>query len=85
MNKTLGRIAFEAYAKSKQGVTYDNKPIPEWGNLGSDVQIAWEAAAWAAANDLAFFVRMYLAVDPVSTSHKSLDRLQDYMREHGLD
>jgi hypothetical protein len=46
--KTLGQIAFEAYAKAKQGVTYDAKPIPEWDALGDDVRAAWDAAAYTA-------------------------------------
>lgn len=41
---TLGNIAFNAYKESKQGTTYDAKPIPMWDALGDDVRKAWEAA-----------------------------------------
>jgi hypothetical protein len=47
-----GRIAFEAYKKSKEGTTYDNKPIPEWGALGDEVRAAWIAAANAVIEAL---------------------------------
>lgn len=43
----LARIAFEAYAKSKSGVTYDERPIPPWNELGQAVQNAWAASARA--------------------------------------
>ena len=44
---TYGQIAFEAYKKSKQGTTYDAKPIPEWQDLGNEVRDAWDEAAKA--------------------------------------
>lgn len=48
-NKSPGQIAFEAYNKSKGGLTYDGKPIPPWDTLtdatGQGVQAAWESAA----------------------------------------
>lgn len=47
MYQLLGRTAFDAYKQSKQGTTYDNKPIPEWKDLGDDVRTAWCEAAKA--------------------------------------
>lgn len=44
---TAGIIAFEAYRKAVQGVTYDGKPIPQWHELKRPIQLAWEAAAYA--------------------------------------
>lgn len=46
-DKALGKIAFDAYSASKGGVTYDNKPIPPWENVGPDVQKGWIVAALA--------------------------------------
>ncbi len=50
-NKPYGQIAFEAYTATKKGKTYDNKPIPEWEELSSDVRAAWAAAAEAAVRE----------------------------------
>jgi hypothetical protein len=50
--RDLGQVAFEAYAKNKGGKTYDNKPIPEWDNVGPDVKRAWQAAAQAVEKEL---------------------------------
>lgn len=50
--KTLGQIAFEAYKESKDNVTYDSKPIPMWEELGTDVQAAWEKAAYAVRKEI---------------------------------
>lgn len=44
---TAGIIAFEAYKKAVEGVTYDGKPIPQWHELKRPIQLAWEAAAYA--------------------------------------
>lgn len=49
----LGKIAFDAYAASKGGVTYDNKPIPPWENVGPDVRRGWIMAALAVKAALA--------------------------------
>lgn len=46
-NLEYGKIAFEAYKQSKQGTTYDAKPIPNWEDLGEAVQAAWIAGAVA--------------------------------------
>lgn len=51
---TAGSVAFEAYRKTVQGVTYDGKPIPQWHELKRTIQLAWEAAAYAVrAHDMA--------------------------------
>ena len=54
----LGKLNFDAYAKSKGGLTYDKKPIPRWEEVGSEVQTGWiegalavKAALGAAASD----------------------------------
>jgi len=60
-NKPYGRIAFESYTVTKKGKTYDNKPIPEWEQLSSDVRAAWQGAA----EDV---IREYLSA---STKHDS--------------
>ena len=44
-----GRIAFNAYVKSKNGRTHDDKPIPIWDDLPLDVQTAWSDAAEAVS------------------------------------
>lgn len=46
-NKSLGQIAFEAYCGSVGNKTYDNKPIPKWGDLPEQIKQAWEDAAKA--------------------------------------
>lgn len=48
---TLGQVAFGAYRKHAEGRTHDGKPIPEWSNLGDEVQAHWEAAASAVVDD----------------------------------
>jgi len=51
-NKTLGQIAFEAYALAKGGIGYDGAIIPTWDNLSPGVQPAWEAAAKAVEEEV---------------------------------
>mgnify|MGYP001558156539 CR=1 FL=1 len=50
-NKTLGQIAFEAYAIAKGGIGYDGAIITAWGKLSPGVQPAWEAAAKAVEQE----------------------------------
>jgi len=45
MGYTNGQIAWEAYAKSVGGTTFDGKPLPTWNELGDRQQAGWEAAA----------------------------------------
>lgn len=43
--KSFGQIAYEGYAARTGGKTYDGRDMPEWHDLGRDIQEAWEAAA----------------------------------------
>ena len=43
--KSFGQFAFEAYCKSVNFITYDNKPIPKWESLSAQIKQAWEEAA----------------------------------------
>lgn len=43
--KSIGQLAFEAYAEQMGGVTYDNKPIPSWDQVSINVRNGWEKAA----------------------------------------
>lgn len=45
--EAFGHIAFDAYNRSKGGLTYDGKKIPPWEDLPTDVRKAWEASAEA--------------------------------------
>lgn len=40
-----GRIAYEAYAVSTGGKTYDGREMPSWGELPELIRNAWMAAA----------------------------------------
>lgn len=51
-DETLGRLNFEAYVASKQGTTYDNKPIPAWADVGPAVQAGWIAGALAVKREV---------------------------------
>ena len=65
--KTLGRVAFEAYCEAVGGTTYDGKPIPGWDELSGDratVQGGWEAAAEAIRQHM----RMIHAIDVTADS-----------------
>lgn len=46
--EALGRIAFTAYREYTCGLTHDDKPMPEWDDLGPRIQGAWQVAARAA-------------------------------------
>jgi len=50
--KARGRTAFEAYCAAQDGKTYDNKDIPGWDVLPSNIQEAWAAAAQAVLEAL---------------------------------
>lgn len=49
----LAQYAYAAYGASTQFRTHDNRPMPEWEDLGDRVQQAWTAAASAVAEVLA--------------------------------
>ena len=48
----IGRVAFEAYAKSVGGKTWDGKDIPAWETVGKVVQDGWRSAAVAVSQYL---------------------------------
>ena len=45
-----GKMAFSNYVSAKNGVAYDNKPIPQWDDLPEDVRVAWMVAALSVIN-----------------------------------
>ena len=45
MESEYGQIAWETYAKVVGGLTFDNKPLPTWKELGERQQKGWNAAA----------------------------------------
>ncbi len=46
MNKTNGQIAYEAYCEHTGWRSLvSGAQLPDWGNLKSEIQSAWEAAA----------------------------------------
>jgi hypothetical protein len=46
----LATLNFNAYREMAGGMTYDNKPIPEWINLSDSVRSFWMNGAWAVYN-----------------------------------
>lgn len=48
-----GKRAYEGYADSTGGKTYDDRDMPAWRDLGERVQTAWIAAAAAVVSFLA--------------------------------
>jgi len=45
--KTDGQVTFEGYNAVMGGLTWDNKPIPGWDEVGDRVRNGWEGAAKA--------------------------------------
>lgn len=41
------KVAYEAYARSTGGKTFDGRDMPVWSGLGDKIQTAWVAAAGA--------------------------------------
>lgn len=41
------RLAYEGYAASTSGKTFDGRDMPAWASLGDRIQKAWVAAAEA--------------------------------------
>ena len=54
-NKELTMLMYGAYAKQAGGMTYDNRPLPTWEELGDERQACWYAAADAAEEYLSDF------------------------------
>lgn len=52
MNKSLAQTAYEAYAKSTGGKTFDGDNMLYWSDLPEPIQDAWKAAAVAAAVEM---------------------------------
>lgn len=50
MNKSLGQVAWEAYAESVGQTTFDDKPFPTWDQLGEQQRAGWETATLATLN-----------------------------------
>lgn len=46
------RCAYEAYARSTGGKTFDGRDMPPWSGLGDRIQAAWVAAAEAVVFSL---------------------------------
>lgn len=46
----LAEIAYNAYAGSTGGKTWDGRDMPDWGDLGEKVQTAWATATNAACD-----------------------------------
>lgn len=44
---SLGETAWNAYRDAVGGTTYDDRPLPEWSDLGDRQRAGWEAAASA--------------------------------------
>lgn len=44
-NKTLGQVAYEAYAAKADWKAYDGTKLQEWAELGTPRHESWEAAA----------------------------------------
>lgn len=44
---TYGQIAYEAYADSTGGKTFDGRDMPKWEQLPERIQLAWSAATRA--------------------------------------
>jgi hypothetical protein len=45
----LAKVAYAAYGESTNYRTHDDRPMPDWAELGDSVQQAWIAAAAAVA------------------------------------
>lgn len=41
----LAGAGYKAYCKQAGGMTFDNKPLPEWSQIGENRQACWIAAA----------------------------------------
>ena len=50
--KSLGQLAWEAYSRGVGGLTFDEKPLPTWLELGERQRQGWEAVAEAIRIEL---------------------------------
>jgi hypothetical protein len=57
---TPGQTAYEAYAEAVNSTTYDGKEMLPWDSLPERIQAGWEAAAQAAAIEIAEAISGFL-------------------------
>lgn len=50
VNKTLGKIAYEAYCKSREWKSVRGEPLPQFEAQSSELQLAWCQAAEAVSD-----------------------------------
>jgi hypothetical protein len=50
MDRTLGRIAYEAYCKSRDWKSVKGEPLPQFQQQSEDLQLAWCKCAEAVAD-----------------------------------
>ena len=54
----LGMVAYRAYGDSVGNVNYLGNPMPTWGKLPTNIQVAWIDAAHAVGEDVHRQVRV---------------------------
>lgn len=54
------QTAYQAYAESTGGKTFDNRDMPKWDELPARIQAAWQAAVDAAVNQAGADVQPHL-------------------------
>jgi hypothetical protein len=52
MNKQLGKIAYEAYCKSRGWKSVRGEPLPQFEAQEERLQVAWQEAAEAVSNHI---------------------------------
>ena len=45
MEKTLGQINYETFAEARENGSESGVRLPQWADVGPDIQHAWEIAA----------------------------------------
>jgi hypothetical protein len=65
-------MAYDAYAMSKGGTTWDGKPMPNYEDIGEDVQTAWVAAV--VAGTVAIVTSGMAPGEAVSTIHEAIEQ-----------
>lgn len=46
-----GKLAWDTYKEAVGGVSFEDKPLPDWDDLGERQREGWRAAAEAVAED----------------------------------
>jgi hypothetical protein len=49
------KLAFNAYGDKANWKTWNNLPMPQWNEVGEEVQSRWIAAVKAVIKELTFF------------------------------